>query len=190
MFNKVLLIIIIFVELNSLRLWMECQKFADRFEFSSFDVFLKLKEAINNDIGYSTYLVRFFHNKIALTLNQLTIKYLYFWDINFGVLLFSFIGYFGIICGFWYLVESKLKLKWIILITLLLLPFIEVLKIFNPFQLRFILITAPYFIFSLYGLWQFMKFKGKKGGIFIIVLILMGIWYQLVLQKDIFQNCI
>lgn len=190
MLKRIIIFCVFIIELVSLRSWFVCSDLINKFHFSSFDVTLKIQEAISNDIGYAPLLARFFHNKLTFSINAVMASYLQFWDIRFGVMLFMLVGYFGIFCGLWYLISSKYRYKWLVFIFLLLLPFIEVFHMFQLYQLRFVLLVLPYFSVSIYGIWQFMKAHKKKVQVILIILIVSSIWYNIVFSKDIFLNCI
>lgn len=189
MIKKLLILIAVGIEINSLRLFLSCRDFSGQFHFSALDMRLKLEEAIHNDVGYSTNLARAFHNKAAFTANQVLVNYLHFWDIRFGAIYFSLVGYFGIFSGFWYLAKRKGKFSRILLILLLILPFIEVFRLISEFQIRFLLLSIPYLLLSVYGLWQFIRTNKKKGLITIVILVVLSFWYQSVFSNDVFLNC-
>jgi hypothetical protein len=188
--NKILTAIVLLIEIVTGSFWITCQKLSDRFYFSSYDVVLKIDELVHNDVGYATYTVRFFHNKLPLYSIEIINRYLQFWDLRFDVLYFSIVGYFGILYGFWHLLrkENKSYKTWAVLIGLLLLPTIEIFHLILPFAARMVVLFVPYYLFSLFGIWQFLK-KHKRLGLFVVIgLILLSIWYTAVFQKEIFRN--
>jgi hypothetical protein len=190
MISKILITLIFLIELGSVSLWIRCQKLADRFYLSNLDSQLKLDELVRNDVGYSTYTARFFHNKMLVYGGELINKYTQFWDIRFDVFFFSIIGYFGILYGFWHLLrkEKKTYKTWIIVALLLSLPFIEIGHVSIPYWIRIIILLVPYYLFSLFGIWQFIKKHRRIGITLVTILILISIWYIIVFQKDIFKN--
>jgi hypothetical protein len=190
MIAKILIVIIFLIEIASGSLWIRCQKLADRFYASNLDSQLKLDELVRNDVGYATYTARFFHNKMLVFGSELINKYLQFWDIRFNVLFFSIIGYFGIFYGFWQLLrkEKKTYKTWILILLLLVLPFIEIEHVSIPYWERISIVLFPYYFFSLFGIWQFIKQHKKIGVVTVTILIFISIWYMLVFQKDIFRN--
>jgi hypothetical protein len=187
---NILIAITLLIEIATGAMWLRCQKLADRFYFSNLDSQLKLDELTRNDLGYSTYIARFFHNKVLVYGSELVNKYLQFWDINFDLFFFSIVGCFGIIYGFWYLFrkEKKTFKIWLLIIALLLLPFVEIEQAPIPFAVRIILVLTPYYIFSLFGIWQFMKRHKKVGALIIGIFIFLSLWYMLVFENDIFKN--
>jgi hypothetical protein len=187
---KICIIIIFLIELATGSLWIRCQKLADRFYSTNLDSQLKLDELVRNDIGYSTYAARFFHNKILVFGSEIINKYLQFWDIRFDVLFFTIVGCFGILYGFWYLLSKKNKTykSWIVILVLLALPFIEIGHISLPYQVRIGGILLPFYLFSLFGIWQFIKQHKRFGAAIVMILIIISLWYMLVFQKDIFRN--
>lgn len=190
MIKKILISIILLVELLAFRLWFACEKLADSFHISFLDDRLKLEEAIHNDTGYPIQLYRFFHNKVAFTINQVFVNYIHFWDIRFGVMLFSIIGYFGVFIGFWYLTKVKNKYKWVIFAVLLLIPLIEIFLLPISYQLRISILVIPYQVLSMFGYWQFIKMHRRRAVVFIVILILISIWYQAAFHNEIFFNCV
>jgi hypothetical protein len=191
MITKFFIIGILFFEIFLISLWLPCQRIFEKLYFSSFDVLLKLDESIHNDIGYNTFLARFFHNKIIVSSTEIVNKYMLFWDIRSGLLLFSIIGYFGILYGFWTLLtkEKKTIKLWLAICILLLLPLIEIFNLPIPRVIRFVITTGPLYLFSLYGLWQFSIRYKKHGFIILILLAVISIWYFLVMQHDITTYC-
>lgn len=189
MIKKIIIIISVFVGLYYFRQWFLCVNFADPVHFSAYDMSLKLIEAVHNDVGFAPNVTRIFHNKVSLGAILISNNYLHFWDVRFATLLFSPVMYFGIWLGFWYLAKSKIKHKWIILTAILALPFIEVFKINLHYFFRLVLIVAPLFVFSIYGLWNFVRKENWKRNVLLIALIIFSLWYMSVFGSDIFLNC-
>lgn len=190
MIKKIIIFIIFVIDAWTTMLWLKCAKFADFFHFSSLDMRLKLEEAVHNDKGFPSLYSRFFHNKVVFFAKEVFANYFHFWDIRFGVVFFSIIGYFGILCGLWYLLKSKTRYRWLVIIVYLILPFIEVFHSIEPYRLRLILLSVPYYAISLYGIWQFLKFHKDKGFWIVIVLVVFSIWYSYALPKEILLNCL
>ena len=189
MIKKIIIFIALIVGLITLVPWFKCGSFADPLHYSQFDMVLKLHEAVHNDIGFSAFAARAFHNKIALSAILIFNSYLYFWDIRFGALLFSLVGYFGILCGFWYLTKSKMKFKWWIFSAFIVLPFIEIFHFPLPYHQRLISLTLPYQAFSVFGLWKFIEADKWKRLLFLIILITLSICYYFTFVEEIFLNC-
>ncbi|HUQ85030.1 MAG TPA: hypothetical protein VM077_01790 [Candidatus Limnocylindrales bacterium] len=190
MIKKILLTIFILYELNTFRMWNACRDFSDKFHFSYPQMGLRLEDAVHNDIGFSPELVRLFHNKPVFFVNSIFSNYFHFWDIRFGVMFFSIVGYFGIFCGFWYLVRSKFKYKLMMLALLLMLPLVEIFGGSISYDARLILISFPYLVFSIYGIWGFMRDKKGKGVLIVLGFLILSIWYQYVFSGDIFFDCV
>ncbi len=187
--QKILVIVVAFVTINSFKLFLACDNFSDTFHFSPLDMRLKLEEAIHNDMGFSVNLARFFHNKVAFSINQIFINYLHFWDVKFGVIFFSIVGYCGIFFGFWYLIKTNSQYKWYVLAMLLLLPLIEVFRTPASYQMRLIFLAISFLFLSIFGVWQFVKNQKKKAVVLLILLVVLSLWYQMILQSDAFLNC-
>lgn len=191
--KKVLVIVVFAIEFISLQQWFLCKRFKDFIHFSSINLNLYLDDLIHNDIGVPLSVIRIFHNKAVVVITLLFKNYLQFWDIRFAVNLFSLVGYFGIILGFWYIFNED-KRKWyiyIVLFILFFLPLIEVL--FEPnfyFPLKVILIALPYQVFSLFGAWQFLRKDSTLRAFILIFLIIISMWWYFVLQNDVFNYCV
>lgn len=189
-FKKIIISIIFLLELFVAKLWFACRDFSDSFHFSYPKMNLDLLGAVNNDQGFSTAIVRFFHNKPLFLFNQIFARYLHFWDIRFGVMFFSLAGYFGILAGFWYLTKTKNKYKLLIFAALLFIPFIEVFSLPLEYKFRFVILSLPYQLLSIFGYWQFTKLHQRRAILFLTILISLSIWYIGVFQKDIFFSCL
>lgn len=189
MIKKITIILIFFIEVWTTRLWLICSKFADFFHFSYFDMQLKIEEAVHNDKGFPSAIARIFHNKIVFFFHDTSSSYMRFWDIRFGAGFFTIIGYFGLFCGFWYLLKSKIKFNKLIAIIYLLIPFTEVFRLIHSYQIDLIILSFPYQIISLYGIWNFIQQYNKKGLALVVVLIILSIWYIYALPQDILLSC-
>lgn len=176
------------IELLTIKLWSACQKLPESLYFSSLDIKLKVEEEINNDAGYGTEIVRFFHNKLTIGFDEIVNKYLSFWNINFQAGFLSLIGLFGVICGFWYLLTNKKKnfLTWITVAILLGLPLLHIFALPLPFEFRIGIIWVAYMSFSLYGLWQFLRRFSKKRLCIVSIIAVLSIWYLIAFQSGIF----
>lgn len=190
MINRLLILAVFILESITYVFWLGCQKITDKFHFSSLDAQLKLDEVIRNDVGYSTQVARFFHNKVNVYGSELFNKYIQFWDIRFMSLFVSIIGCFGIAYGFWHLLTKKNKTykTWLVLGFLLLIPFIEVIQFGLPYSVRISIILFSFALFSLFGIWQFLKRYKKVGLLIVVILLAISIWHLIVFQKDIFNN--
>jgi hypothetical protein len=189
MIRKIIIILSLFITLYALNEWRVCTDFTSPIHFSSLDMKLKLEEAIRNDVGYEPVVARTYHNKLNFGAMVILNSYLRFWDIRQGVLLFSIIGYLGIFLGFWYLIVSKNKIKWPLFAVLLLIPFIEVFHFPIAYHIRLGLLTVPYMIFSVFGLWNFLeRDKLLRVGLLIILAIL-SFWFLDVFKSEIFSYC-
>jgi hypothetical protein len=190
MIKKTSLLFILVIEIWVAKFWLICSSFVDFFHFSSIDMHLKLDDLINNDKGFSTLSVRFFHNKIAFFVQEVFSSYLRFWDIRFGVVFFSIVGYFGILCGFWYLIKSRTRYRWLIVAIFLLLPFLEIFRLIPSFQISFIILAGSYDVLSLYGILGFVRSYKRLGLLLIAILMLISIWYIHALPLEMFLNCL
>lgn len=156
---------------------VNCNKLCETLHFTVLDSNLKLLDGINNDVGYNNYTARFFHNKVQVYLAEFFNKYLHFWDIQFGILFFSLIGYFGILYGFWHIaVNEKNYERLFYFLLILFVPLLEIFQVPGSYKLRYILIFVFLGGFSLYGIWQFLGLRKRFGFLIIITLFLLSIY--------------
>jgi hypothetical protein len=195
MLKKIFVVTAFIIELLAVSEWFVCKQFKDFIHFSSFNQALYLKGLMDNDSGIPFLIVRVFHNKPIVFLDIFVKYYLSFWDDRFLLNLFSVVGCFGIILGIWYLLSRNCKHKkqlWIMLIFLLAFPLVEIL--FKPninFIFKVIILVLPYQLFSLFGLWQFIKTdKGNFRMALIYCLLFLSIWWINVLQSDVSNYCV
>ena len=195
MLKKILAVAVFTVELFAVSQWFLCKQLKDFIHLSSTNLTLYLNSLINNDSGVPLLIVRIFHNKIIGFLDIFVKYYLRFWDDRFLLNLLSIVGCFGIILGIWYLVSRNFNNKkylWITLIFLLMLPLVEI--VFEPhvnFIYKVIFLALPYQIFSIFGIWQFLKKDtGNLRVLLIICLIVVSIWWISVLQPDVYNYCV
>jgi len=154
-----------------------------------------MESLVNNDSGIPPIIVRFFHNKITVFMDVFTRYYLRFWDFRFTLNLLSVVGCFGLVLGFWYLLNGnfgKKKYLWVILAFLLLIPLIEIMLEPNiNIILRMIIVALPLQIFSVFGVWQFLKNDPRRFRVlFIICLLFVSAWWISILFNDISGYCV
>lgn len=186
--KKLIIGIVVLLQIYTVTLWMGCRDFIANMHFSAFDSKLRIGSETANDKGYPIHIVRIFHNKLFTIIDDALNEYLGFWNIHFLSLFFTIVGFFGILCGFWYLLKNKnsKKLKWGIPLLLLLIPFIDIFNIRLPFWLQVLLLWIPYAAFSIYGIWNFLMYHLKTGLAITTGLILVSILYLFAFQQDIF----
>lgn len=190
--KKVLIVIIFISNLLLLRYWLQCDHFNDRMILSQYDIVLKVNEAIGNDVGYNSYIARFFHNKAAVEFSELLGKYLHYWDVHFVFLFYSLVNCFGILYFFlsYFNQSKKTGIQCYLLIISVLLPLLLLLNLPIPFPFQLIILAVITQSVALYGIWRFMSLYKSKGVIIIFFLLILSIWYIFVFQKDIFvQFC-
>lgn len=169
--KKVLLLLIICFEVLSQFLWRSCQNFKFISGFSSYDISLKLEDTIHNDTNMSFIIIRFFHNKITLTLSEILKQYLLLWDFRLIIDLVSFIGLVGVIFSFWYIFAEKKKTIRIAFITLVIAPVIIVFLPGGAFAASKLLLSAIFFVLSLYGWIRFLQPKKISTTRLIVLLV-------------------
>lgn len=175
--KKLLIILIAIFYVLIIYTQVNCNKLCETLHFTVLDSNLKLIEGINNDVGYNTYAARFFHNKAQVYVTEFFNKYLHFWDIQFGILFFSLIGYFGILYGFWYIAVKKKNYERLFYFSLILLvPLLEIFQVPGSSNIRYILIFVSVGGFSLYGIWQLLSHHKRFGFPIIITLLLLSIY--------------
>src|SRR5258708_1808414 len=115
-------------EFLTLQMWFACQNFTGIFHHSSINLNLQIEDYVHNEKGTSLFLTRLFTNKLTDQIINLFRFYMQFWDIRFGSIWFSLLGYLGILFGFYYVLANTKKkwYHWIILVMLFLLPCMEI----------------------------------------------------------------
>lgn len=183
--KKILITFIAIFYAFSIYAQVNCNKPVETLHFTVLDANLKLMEGINNDAGYNTYAARFFHNKAQVYITEFFNKYLHFWDIQFGILVFSLIGYIGILYGFWQLaVKKKNHDRLFYFVLALFLPMFEIFQVPASSELRHILIFVPLGVFSLYGVWKFLVLHKRFGFQFIFILLFLSIYLMYIFYND------
>lgn len=187
--KKIFLIILVLMELLFLQQWTACVRFAEQFHFSPFDLSLRLIEGIHNDNNVPLFFVRLFHNKILGTVIDIYNDYAHYWDVVFLIQLLSLIGFFGLICGIWYIFQVKVG-KWarILLAISLFVPIIEIiLPVHFSFMVQLGLFAAPLLALTFLGWRYFLSVEGKlRYGIFLSLELLSILWlYGTLLQPNL-----
>ena len=180
-------------EFVNLQAWFACKSFTDLFHYSSVNLNLQIDYYIDTEKNTSYILSRLFNNKFIDSILNLLRFYLQFWDIRFGASWFTLIGYFGIFSGFYYIFSLKQKrfYHWIMLLVILFLPWIEI--IIEPhinIMMKSIYLWAPFSLFSLYGISQFLnRGKFKKRLLVLLILTLISIWWIAFLPYSMPRYC-
>lgn len=187
------IILLLITEILFMRAWLICRELRDFFYFSMQNIQLIIIDQIHNDVGIPILLVRIFHNKGTVTVIEFIRHYLYFWDTRFLLPFISPIGVFVVFAGFWYLIRSKMSAiqKTFFLIILLSIPLVEmILKPQLPFSARLILLSLPYVLLSVIGVWHFLSPKQPiRYGIFFVLLVL-SLWWYFVFQNELLNFCV
>jgi len=173
--KKIILVIAAIIEIFTLKAWFACESFTDIFHFSSVNLLYQMEAYINPFIGTPIWFVRLFHNKFVEISIDFLRFYLQFWDVRFGSVWFSFIGYFGILAGFYYIILNKKKKNyhWLTFFILMILPCFEI--IFEPvisIPLKSLYLWFPFILFSLYGIYQFLTHGSEKKRLVIVLILL------------------
>lgn len=182
------------IEYLTLHSWFVCKNFSDIFHHTSINLTLQLTDYIHEEKGTTIIVTRLFNNKyVEGTLDFLRF-YIQFWDVRFGSIWFSLIGYSGIIFGFYYLFATKKKtvFHWTILLVILALPLIEIYA--EPrisIVVKSIYFWLPFVIFSLYGMYQFLSHGNIKKRLIIMgIIIIVSILWLMFIPYDMPRYCI
>src|SRR5260221_6889228 len=147
-------------EYLTLQMWFACKDFTDIFHHSSINLTLQIEDLVHAEKGTSLFLTRLFTNKITDEVLDLLRFYMQFWDIRFGSIWFSLLGYLGILFGFYYIFANTKKkwYHWVMLTMLLVLPWIEIMiEPHVSILIKSIYLWFPFSLFSLYGIYQFLS---------------------------------
>jgi hypothetical protein len=181
------------LELYYLSRWLACGKLADFFHYSSFDLKLRIEEAVHNDRGISLLLVRLFHNKVIGTLIDLYTELFRYIDSLYLVNLLSPLGVFGVLAGLYY-VNKRFSWRYLLGLVgiLFIFPFLETMGLLREvFPVKLILLALPLQLLSLYGIWQFTSVsKGRLLRIALVsLLLIISIMWITVFPKEFAQFC-
>lgn len=175
-------------------LWGACNRLADKFHISPFDLQLRLIEAIHNDRGENLMVVRFFHNKVVGFGMDIYRQYLYFWDVKFLLYILSFVGLFGLVYGVWFFFRHKIgdKRLWVLFIVLLVMPLVELLvKINIPLPVHMFALFLPSYLFSLLGIKWFLDGKSKRFRVITLILLaLISIAWMVFFAENFVEYCL
>lgn len=182
------------IEYFALQTWFVCKDFTGIFHHSSINLALQLDDYIHAEKGTSLLLTRLFNNKVVIVFLDFFRFYLQFWDVRFGSIWFSLIGYSGILFGFYYLFSAKKKTiyHWIALGLILLLPLIEIYgEPHVSLLIKSSYLWLPFSSFSLYGIYQFLSYGNiKKRLIIVSVIIVISLFWFLFLPYDTPRYCV
>jgi|SRR3989344_3629034 len=184
---------IICIQVLTVLNWFSCKDLKDPFHLRMFDVSLIVDDMTHNDQNIPIFFVRFFHNKVSILVIEFYRHFLRFWDIPFLTNLLTFVGFFGVACGLFYLSKHR-KPKLIIVITtvLLVLQVVTMLTsyIFS-YKLLFPALWFCYTCLAIFGIWQYLKVGSRRlRFLFCIILLLISIWWYLVFKHDIYNYCV
>ena len=189
-----LLIITAGIEYLTLQTWFVCKDFTNMFHHSSINLTLQIDDYVHAEKGTPLLLTRIFNNKPVVGFLDLSRFYLQFWDVRFGSIWFSLIGYSGLLLGFYYLFSTKKKkiYHWITLILILVLPLIEIyLEPHISIFVKSSYLWLPFILFSLYGVYQFLNHGNQKKRLLIIgIIALISIGWLAFLPYDMPRYCV
>lgn len=188
--KNVLLFFAVGVQLLFLVRWQVCTSFVDFFHFSKASLLMHLDIVIHNDAGIAVSLVRFFHNKPVVFLQEVTNAYFHFGNGGYLITVTSFVGLLGIAAALWHLMKTPRKNGVYLFLLFLTAPFIEIFfyQVF-PFSVRFFLLGLSYLGVSFYGNKQILKYH-PRGWIFLIGAIMLSLWWYSIFSNELGFYCI
>jgi hypothetical protein len=190
----ILITILLFIFLHTIKPWFLCRGFKDEFHFDYNKIQLVIDDHNHNDFGQNIILVRMIHNKLIYFSVDVIKKYIKFFDFLFLTKLLSPLVAFFLYTNFYYLFKFNhyTKTQYVFLFLLIILPFIETL--YPPkinFDIKLYVFTFPYFALSVFGITSSMKHSKNKFLFFMIVVLLALISYAVgfIFEKDVFIYC-
>ncbi len=187
-----LLTLITIIEIFTIKSWFFCNKFAEFFHFSLFDLSLRINEAVHNDSGISPFIVRFFHNKAVGIFFDGFRNFLRYWDILFLINFLSLAGFIGLLLVAFYSFQKK-RVRSYTLPVFILVLLLELLEIFlKPnvgYHFKIICLFVPLFLLSLIGWSEYIKENKKTSIWFIIFVCVISIWWLLLFNGNIREYC-
>lgn len=191
--KNVLLTIFLLTELLALKSWLGCVNIQDKFHLSFANLRLQTNESISNDKGLPQIIGRFFHNKVTDGFFEFFRAFFSYWEPAFLINLLSFIGFIGILFGFYYLFKGK-KHFIVIAAIIFLLGYItfEILFNFNSyFMLKLFILAIPYYIISFFGISQFIRYNRTYWALVILtIFIIISIVWIAAFQHTVYNLCI
>lgn len=191
--KKIILILCVLLFLYGLTRWFTCGDFKPEYHFSPYSLKLISDDYIHNDTGLPFCLIRFYHNKIALSATLIYSAYLKYWNIQFLTGLFLFTGAMGMLFALWYCLTRNYFPRFIkILVTLMIIfPLAEITV--QPglnFPFKIIIFTFPYQLFSLFGMSKLVD-SGNKFHVYLssAILIFLSVWWLTAFPNDNTNFC-
>jgi hypothetical protein len=180
--RKILIITAFIVELFSIARWSNCWLFKDIFYYTPSMITARAITAISEDKsraipGIVTHLM---HNKAIYFVWGGVQTLLQYWDIRFLKGFIGIIGAIGAILALWYLFTKFKKniYLWFLFIFCLIISAVEMFLQPNIiYDWKLVVFGSGFELFSLIGLWQFLKTKNKKRYSFIIFLLIVSVLY-------------
>jgi hypothetical protein len=184
--QRIVIIVTAIWEVFLLKNILTCSNFSSKFYISFLQERLMVDASAHNDTGYSWKFIKLFHNKIYIFIADFIDKYLQYWDPPYLISVFSIIGTFGILYGIWHIIAAKKRNKTALMVLagLACLPLIILFNVPLPAISKEAIVTFPFYVFSLYGLWQFCKRHKTKGIIIVCILLILSIWFYLVFKDS------
>jgi hypothetical protein len=191
--RKIIILIAWIVELFSVIRWHSCWLFKDIFYFTPLSLSARVIDSINLNRGIPIILIHLMQNKFIYFFwggLQILLQY---WDARFLKEFIGIIGLFGIVFAIWYLLTSCRKnfYIWGLFIFILIISFVEMF--FQPniiYIWKLLIFGSAFQIFSLFGLWQFLRHKSNKRYFFIAFLLIVSVLYLILFPLSYQAFCL
>ncbi len=187
-----LLVLIIILQLITLRPVFRCSRWDNQFHFSSLNLKLQINSAIFADQNVPNLLTRAMHNKITYFVLDVFRRYMYFTDFKFLLSYLLPVGLIGFLTAIYFIFKNKIfKCKyrdfWVIIFSFSILTHLFEI-IFNPglsFILKTTILLLPHYLLSSYGIYKLLE---KRTILVILLLIISVMWLQ-VYSQEILNFC-
>lgn len=173
-------------------LWSFCNNLNSNYHFSIYQMKITTDNLIHNDIGLPINLIRLYHNKIIIFINEIYNIFIMFLDVKLLVNMILPIGILGLI-SFGININEFLRKYYIKASILVFTLFLFYKILLNPSSFYFLqIMTIGVFMefYSLLGLSKFLdKGKRKRKILFILLFVWFSVFWQIFLGKEILNFC-
>lgn len=178
------------IQVISSLLLVQCIRLADRFYFSAFDLKFSIDNGTKYDVGFPTYFVKIFHNKVTGFVLDLFTRYVDYFDLIFLISIFSFVGLLGVMWGIMTIMKKSMKKFFLLLFIIFLLPVIEIFaKDFFPIQFKVIVINILFLPLTYIGI-KNLLYHYPRAQVMILLLGLLSLWWLGVFGSNVKSICI
>lgn len=188
----ILLVLIIVLQLITLKPVFKCSRWDDQFHFTSLDLKLQLDSAIFADANVPNLFTRAMHNKVTYFVLDVFRRYMYFTDFKFLLSYLLPIGLIGFLASIYFIFKNKIfkcrwKDFWVIIFSFSVVAHLFEI-IFNP-GLPFILKTTSlllaHYLLSGYGIYKLLQ----KRTILVVLLTILSVMWLQVYSQEILNFC-